>query len=429
VGGASGASIKLSGASTVYVSANSSGAYSFSGIAAGLYTVTPGSTSYTFMPASLAVKVGSGSASGVNFTPVPDTGTTYSISGTVSGAVAAGVAITLNGANSASATTDLGGNYSFTGLVRGTYSVGAALAGYSFSPVKVVTLGGADSSSNDFTSSTVPGSASIALAVVNPPPEATVGVAYSSSLIQGISGGSAPYHYQTGSYATGLPPAGMIVNASGVLTGTPQVAGKYYFTVCATDSAGNTTASCGGTWLTVAAAGSGNSQGASGTSWVYEDGTLDWPGDYSAGVSVNYADSTGDPLSGAYDIRIALTQSWGLWQPYALNWDFNLSGYNYLIISLKPTVANQSWRIYSMKVGDKTVINSSGGGENASINNYGPAPQPGVWASYKIPLSAFLTDYTSGTPVLLQAMYKFAIQDTTGLSGNTWYVDNVGFTP
>ena len=70
----------------------------------------------------------------MNFTPVPDTGTTYSISGTVSGAVAAGVAITLNGANSASATTDLGGNYSFTGLVRGTYSVGAALAHFTKRP-------------------------------------------------------------------------------------------------------------------------------------------------------------------------------------------------------------------------------------------------------------------------------------------------------
>jgi hypothetical protein len=60
--------------------------------------------------------------------------------------------------------------------------------------------------------------------------------------------------------------------------------------------------------------------------------------------------------------------------------------------------------------------------------NYGPAPVVGKWATYKIPLSAVLTQYASGSPVFETSVYKFGIQDQTGLGSNVWYVDNVGFT-
>jgi hypothetical protein len=63
--------------------------------------------------------------------------TTYAISGTVSGAVASGVTVSLTGAATLSTTTDSSGNYSFAGLANGSYTVAPSLAGYSFTPASL----------------------------------------------------------------------------------------------------------------------------------------------------------------------------------------------------------------------------------------------------------------------------------------------------
>jgi hypothetical protein len=148
---------------------------------------------------------------------------------------------------------------------------------------------------------------------------------------------------------------------------------------------------------------------------VYYNGVFDWPGDYSFVASPNYADTRGGPLSGPHDIKVTLTGAWGGWLPYALNWNFNSAGYTKLTFALKPTVANQKWNVYFVKVGDIPV------GIYLDVSKYGPAPVAGKWATYTVPLSAL--------GVLNTSIYKFCIQDQTGLSSNTWYVDNVGFEP
>jgi hypothetical protein len=153
----------------------------------------------------------------------------------------------------------------------------------------------------------------------------------------------------------------------------------------------------------------------SGTSWVYYNGHMDWPGDYSFGASIDYSDTSGAPLSGSTDIKVTITGSWGGWLPYAQNWDFNSAGYTKLTFSLKPTVANQVWNVYFVKVGDVPV------GIYLNPSNYGPAPVVGKWATYTIPLADL--------GVLGQSIYKFCIHDETGMGSNTWYVDNVGFVP
>jgi hypothetical protein len=86
-----------------------------------------------------------------------------------------------------------------------------------------------------------------------------------------------------------------------------------------------------------------------------------------------------------------------------------------LTFALKPTVANQKWNVYFVKVGDVPV------GIYLNVSNYGPAPVVGQWATYTVPLSDL--------GVLGTSIYKFCIQDQTGLSSNSWYVDNVGFVP
>jgi Domain of unknown function (DUF1929)/Bacterial Ig domain/Kelch motif len=63
-----GATVGLSGASTATTTANSSGNYSFTGLANGAYTITPSQTGYTFTPNSQPVTINGANAASVNFT-------------------------------------------------------------------------------------------------------------------------------------------------------------------------------------------------------------------------------------------------------------------------------------------------------------------------------------------------------------------------
>jgi len=153
-----GVTINLAGAATGSVTTDISGNYSFTGLANGTYILTPSSpssTGYIFDPVSTVVVV-SGADAFTNFAVTATGGAlTYSISGTVSGAVQAGVLITLSGSTTGTTITDASGNYSFWNLANGgTYTVTPSLAGYTFLPANYsITLSGADSTGNDFTSS------------------------------------------------------------------------------------------------------------------------------------------------------------------------------------------------------------------------------------------------------------------------------------
>lgn len=227
---------------------NASGNYSFSGLANGNYTVVPSLAGYTFTPSSSPVSVIGANITGKNFTA---TAATYSLSGTVSGAVLQNVTITLNGANTGSTMTDASGYYSFSDLVSGNYTVTPSLTGYTFSPLGTITISTANSTSNNFISAVAPSGSSLVFAPAPAAslPQATTGITYTNSVVANISGGSPPYHYQSDSFATGTPPIGMIVDLNGNLTGTPSIIGTYTFGVCAIDSAG--ASSCGTTSISV----------------------------------------------------------------------------------------------------------------------------------------------------------------------------------
>jgi len=150
------AMLSLSGDNTGSVLADASGNYSFNGLAAGSYTVTPALAGYVFSPASLAVTSAAGDAiTAKNFTAAVYPGTTSSLSGSVSGAVAQNVIITLSGTNTGSVMTDENGKYSFTGLAVGTYTLTPSLAGYTFSPASrtLNVSGGGNFTLDNFTGS------------------------------------------------------------------------------------------------------------------------------------------------------------------------------------------------------------------------------------------------------------------------------------
>lgn len=89
-------------------------------------------------------------------------GTTYSIAGTISGAVQSGVTINLTGTSSASTTIASDGTYSFAGLAAGSYTITPSKTGYTFSPASLSpTITTANVTGENFTASAVVASGSV----------------------------------------------------------------------------------------------------------------------------------------------------------------------------------------------------------------------------------------------------------------------------
>jgi formylglycine-generating enzyme required for sulfatase activity len=155
-----GVTISLAGTSSGSTLTDSSGNYSFNGVANGNYTITASKTGYTFSPVR-SITVNGANITGQNFTATASTTPTYSISGTVSGAVQLGITVTLTGTGSVSTTTDSSGNYSFSGAANGSYTITASKTGYTFSPVRSITVNGANITGQNFTATAnvVPSSA------------------------------------------------------------------------------------------------------------------------------------------------------------------------------------------------------------------------------------------------------------------------------
>ena len=170
-----------------------------------------------------------------------------------------------------------------------------------------------------------------------------------------------------------------------------------------------------------------------GTSWIYRDGVFSWPGDWSGSeIKINYEDTVGSP--GTKDIAVKVQDPWGFWLPYCPKVGPTINGYTVpscdvahytsITMQLKSTIPGQRWSLaifkYNIKNGvltDDTLV-----GTVADLAPYGGKAVVGQFVTYTVPLAALSA---SG----LTTMYKFLLQDQTGLTGQTWYVNNVGFEP
>lgn len=150
---AAGMVLNLSGTVSASTTADpTTGNYTFSSLPNGAYTVTPQKTGYVFNPAMTNVTINGANVANVNF-QATQVLTFHTISGTVSGAIAAGVTLTLTGAAQATTTSAAGGTYSFPNLADGSYTVTPSLSGYKFSPTSLaVTVAGADVPGQNFNS-------------------------------------------------------------------------------------------------------------------------------------------------------------------------------------------------------------------------------------------------------------------------------------
>lgn len=163
-----------------------------------------------------------------------------------------------------------------------------------------------------------------------------------------------------------------------------------------------------------------------GASPVYYQGKFSWISDYSWNGTVNYADTSGSPIDGSYDIAFTVTGPWGGWQPFDIpsgatgtNLGFNTAKYKTLHFCTKPTQPNQSHGIGVAANNDAadgpTPNISIAAGPNTT--KYGPVPKVGVWGCYSVPIA----DLQLTNPLIL----KFSITDGTGLPTNLFYIDDV----
>lgn len=203
-----GVTINLSGTSTKTATTNATGNYSFTGLTNGSYTVTPSLAGNTFSPTGTAVTVSGANTPNINFVATALGGgvSTYSISGTVSGAATSGVTLTLGGDNTGSVVSGAGGTYTFGNLLAGSYTVTPSLTGFTFSPAnKAVTLA-ANSIANDF----------IATAVVVPHSL--------SGNVSGVTGGLITIDVTGAASATTTTDASGNYTVTGLFDGTYNVA-------------------------------------------------------------------------------------------------------------------------------------------------------------------------------------------------------------
>src|SRR6201995_3139290 len=129
--------VKLTGTTTATATANASGAYTFTGLAKGTYTVTPSHTGFTFSPTSLPETIPTAKITNANFTSTATAAQTFSISGTISGTGGNGATVKLTGTSTETVTANAAGAYTFTGLAKGTYTVTPSHTGFTFSPASL----------------------------------------------------------------------------------------------------------------------------------------------------------------------------------------------------------------------------------------------------------------------------------------------------
>jgi len=115
--GGSGATVTLSGAAPAVTTANTSGNYTFAGLANGTYTVTPSNIGYTFSPVSQSVMVNGANKTDVNFTATVQQTHSVALSWSASTSTVTGYNIyrsTVSGTQYAKINSSLVGGLAFT---------------------------------------------------------------------------------------------------------------------------------------------------------------------------------------------------------------------------------------------------------------------------------------------------------------------------
>lgn len=154
---------------------------------------------------------------------------------------------------------------------------------------------------------------------------------------------------------------------------------------------------------------------------AYQNGTFAWPltNDFSFNATAVYNDTSGGPQGGVGCVKVSVTAAGGVWQPTAGGnvgqWDLQAGAFDHLTLSLKPTIANQDWKV---AINSRAPAGDVFAFKNVNISAYGPITT-GVWTTYSIPLADLNTGISSFTGRVVPSGTTMAIVTEAGTVN--WY--------
>jgi hypothetical protein len=161
------------------------------------------------------------------------------------------------------------------------------------------------------------------------------------------------------------------------------------------------------------------------SSVVYAAGVFHWAGDYSwpsPQVSINYANTA--ILPGSTVIGVSCSTPECGFQPYAPNLTFNTTGFTHLEFDLIPTKLPALWDSGFQTKGVDGKAAETPIGVLTNIMPFGPPTiVAGARNRFKIPLGVGGYQIPVGATI-----YKFMIQDQSGIVPYLCGVDNIEFT-
>jgi hypothetical protein len=221
---------------------------------------------------------------------------------------------------------------------------------------------------------------------------------YQVNQSQTLGSASSPVTFSAWVYIDTNAPNSVFPDYSGAAT-------VYTYNVAAVDSKGNV-----------------GPQASQFSAYLYQNG-LSNAGDGNlnyGGLTANWADTTGDPQGGTYDIAATYP---GGFQPVAdamlsPEWNIEVGAFNYYVIDINPG-SDATWTESGLGITTYTRLpigdNGHWQGSGVNVFSYGPAPVANTWATYKIPLSVLgfgtcaFTGSISGTTLTVTAVQSGSV--------------------
>ena len=142
--GVGGKELTLSGSNSGVIYSSASGTYSFSGLLAGSYTITPSNANIASQTCTPPIALSSTDLTcdfvlnGLGFTPMPPPACLI-LSGTITGPASSGATVDIlshSYASKGTTTTDISGTY-LVSVMSGSYVITPSMNGYAFSPPRI----------------------------------------------------------------------------------------------------------------------------------------------------------------------------------------------------------------------------------------------------------------------------------------------------
>jgi hypothetical protein len=167
----------------------------------------------------------------------------------------------------------------------------------------------------------------------------------------------------------------------------------------------------------------GNPIDANGATVVYNNGTGAWLNqdfDYNAVTDYNATPTSPPPDGASHVATTTLTGPSGGFQPYAPGFSQPITGDHYLNFSLNTNgQALSNFNVYAMKVGDI----ATGTGVYGNLAQYETSSNSNGWNTFSVPIDSALGLQGENS------MYKFAIQDSGGTTGDSFQVSGITLSP